>query len=157
MVDREATPVAAPAPDAAPWVTVRVGSTGYRADAVARGHAFVVDEPVTAGGSDLGPTPYELLLYALGGCMAITLRMYADRKGWPLTGVEVRLRSGRSHQADCVDCEKGTVGVGLVQRQVVLHGPLDEAQRGRLLAIGDRCPLSQTLAGGIRVADVTSA
>ncbi|MDB4885958.1 MAG: OsmC family protein [Gemmatimonadetes bacterium] len=148
---------AAAAPDADRWVTTRVGSAGFRADVAARGHALVVDEPVVDGGTDAGPTPYEYLLSALGGCTAITLRMYADRKGWPLTGVEVRLRSGRSYAADCRDCVRAEVGIGRIERQIGLHGPLDDEQRRRLLAIGDRCPLKQTLSRGIEVVEVTAA
>lgn len=139
------------------WVITRVAASGYRADITARTHAFVADEPLALGGSDAGATPYEYLLSALGSCMAITLRMYADRKGWPLTGVEVRLRSARSHEPDCETCDTTDVGVGQLERVIVLDGPLDEQQRSRLLAIGDRCPVKQTLAKGISIKDVPSA
>jgi putative redox protein len=142
--------------DAGRWVTTRVGATGYRADVTARTHAFVTDEPVPLGGTDAGPTPYEYLLSALGGCMAITLRMYADRKGWPLTGIEVRLRSGRAHETDCEGCEANEVDVGRVERTIILEGPLDDAQRTRLLSIGDRCPVKQTLMKGIAITDVAA-
>lgn len=139
--------------EAGGWVTTRIGANGYRADIRARTHALVADEPVPQGG-DAGPTPYEHLLAALGGCMAMTLRMYADRKRWPLAAVEVRLRSGRSHVADCEKCESAEVDVGRVERNIVLEGPLDDEQRKRLLFIADRCPVKQTLARGITIADV---
>ena len=103
------------------------------------------------GGTDEGPTPYELLLGAIGGCTAITLRMYADRKGWPLEGVEVRLRTARSHERDCERCETETVGIDTLEREVELAGPLTDEQRRRLLAIADRCPVKQSLERGIRV------
>jgi putative redox protein len=86
--------------------------------------------------------------------MAITLRMYADRKGFPLTGVVVRLRAARSHEPDCQDCPTEDVDVGRLERSIVLEGPLDADQRARLLLIGDRCPVKQTLARGISITDI---
>jgi putative redox protein len=154
MTEQAATEPVACDTDGGQWVTTRVGAKGYRADVTARSHAFVADEPLVLGGTDLGPTPYEYLLSALGGCMAITLRMYADRKGLPLTGIEIRLRAARSHEPDCQDCPTGEVDVGRLERVIILEGPLDAAQRARLLAIGDRCPVKQTLARGIAITDV---
>ena len=140
--------------DGGRWVTTHVGPSGYRAEIQARGHAYLADEPAALGGTDAGPTPYEYLLSALGGCMAITLRMYADRKGWPLTGVQVRLRSARSHEPDCEDCVAQAVDVGRLERTIVLEGPLSDDQRSRLLTIGERCPVKQTLTKGIVIQDV---
>src|SRR5919202_1984260 len=71
----------------------------------ARGHRLLADEPHEAGGADSGPSPYELLLSALGSCTAMTVRLYADRHGWPLEGVEVVLRHERVHAQDCRDCD----------------------------------------------------
>jgi putative redox protein len=133
------------------WVTARVGPRGFRVDVRARGHALVADEPVPLGGTDAGATPYEYLLGALSGCMAMTLRMYADRKGWPLEGVQVKLRSGRSHERDCEQCATEKVGITRIERQIELSGPLADEQRQRLLQIAERCPLKQTLERGIRV------
>jgi putative redox protein len=133
------------------WVTARVGATGFRTDIQARTHALVADEPAALGGSDLGPTPYEFVLAALSGCTAMTMRMYADRKGWPLQGVEVRMRTARSHELDCEQCETEDVGITRVERRVELAGPLNDEQRRRLLQIADRCPVKQTFARGIEV------
>ena len=135
--------------DGGRWVTARIGLNGFRTEIEARSHGLVADEPTTLGGTDRGPTPYELLLGALGSCMAMTLRMYADRKGWPLEGVEVQLRTARSHEADCVQCDEKDVGITTVERRLELSGSLTDAQRERLLEIADRCPVKQTLERGI--------
>lgn len=134
----------APAPRAhvasdAGEVVVSTGSTGYRTEVGVRGHRFVVDEPEHLGGSDGGPTPYELLWASLAACTTITLRMYADRKSWPLGDVQVRIRhrkeAGRDH----------------VVRVLTLEGDLDAEQRLRLVEIADRCPVHRTIERGIEV------
>jgi putative redox protein len=135
----------------ATWVVARIGADRFRTEVATRSHTLVADEPRPLGGTDEGPTPYEYLLGALGGCMAMTLRMYADRKGWPLERVEVRLRTARAHEPDCEQCEVKAVGVTRIERRVELVGPLSEEQRQRLLQIADRCPVKQTLERGIQV------
>ncbi len=137
--------------DAEEWVSARIGRHGFRIDVRVRSHVLAADEPISFGGSDAGPTPYELLLASLSSCTAMTLRMYADRKGWPLEGVEVRLRTARSHEPDCEACETETVGVTRVERRVELGGALTDEQRARLMQIADRCPVKQTLERGVRV------
>lgn len=137
--------------DGGRWVTARIGPSGFRAEIEARSHGLVADEPVALGGTDRGPTPYELLLGALGSCMVMTLRMYADRKGWPLEGVDVRLRTARSHKPDCEHCETEPVGLTTIERSVEFAGALSEEQRRRLMEIADRCPVKQTLERGFRI------
>jgi putative redox protein len=148
-----AAPGARPDESAEGWVTARLDAASYRTDLTARSHAFVADEPTSVGGADTGPTPYELLIGAVAGCTAMTLRMYATRKGWPLDAVVVRLRPVRSHAADCERCETETVGVGRLEREVELTGALTDEQRTRLLAIADRCPVKQSLERGLLVQD----
>lgn len=104
-------------------------------------HAIRLDEPLDLGGTDTGATPTELLLAALGGCESITLRMYAARKGWPLTDVRIRLHGAT------VD------GAFVIRREVTLDGPLDPDQRARLLDIVNRCPVHRILNGEVRVVD----
>jgi putative redox protein len=139
------------ATDEREWISATVGASGYRADVQAGPHAFIADEPIPLGGTGLGPTPYELLLGALSSCMAMTLRMYADRKGWPLHSVTIQLRTDRAHQKDCEQCENSDVGLPRIARRIDLAGPLTDDQRTRLHQIADRCPVKQTLERGLKV------
>ncbi len=109
-----------------------------------REHTLVADESPPVG-EDAGPNPYELLLAALGACTAMTLRLYADRKGWPLTAVEVHLRHDRIHATDCADCETRDGFLDHIVKSITLHGALDGEQRQRLLEIAERCPVNRTL------------
>jgi putative redox protein len=108
-------------------------------------HQLAADEPVDAGGADLGPNPYDYLLIALGSCKSMTVRLYARRKGWPLERVAVRLRHSRIHAQDCQDCETREGRLDHVEAELELTGPLDAEQRTRLLEIADRCPVHRTL------------
>ncbi|MEZ4701950.1 MAG: bifunctional alpha/beta hydrolase/OsmC family protein [Rhodothermales bacterium] len=126
-------------------VTARVGREGYVTEITAQGHALVADEPVSLGGTDLGPSPYGLLAAALGACTSMTLRMYADRKNWPLEGVVTRLRHEKIHAEDCASCEQKTGKIDRIDREIELLGPLDDTQKTRLLEIADRCPVHRTL------------
>jgi|SRR5438874_1938615 uncharacterized OsmC-like protein len=108
-------------------------------------HRLVADEPVEVGGADAGPNPYDLLLSALGACTAITVRMYAQRKGWPLDAVEVRLSHDRIHAEDCAQCETREGYVHRISKSLSLQGPLDADQRQRLAEIAERCPVQRAL------------
>jgi uncharacterized OsmC-like protein len=108
-------------------------------------HRLVADEPVEVGGANAGPNPYDLLLSALGACTAITVRMYAQRKGWPLDAVEVRLSHDRIHAEDCAQCETREGYVQLITKSLSLQGPLDTDQRQRLAEIAERCPVQRAL------------
>ncbi|HLS84071.1 MAG TPA: OsmC family protein [Arenimonas sp.] len=122
--------------------TVRYGASypPYATQLIVGRHHTVADEPVDLGGADTGPAPDELVLQALGACTAITLRMYAERKQWPLEGVEVKLEYGHR------DKERTQI-----QRRVSLRGPLDASQRERLLQIADACPVHRLLTGKVEV------
>ena len=133
------------------WLTATIGESGFRVGISAGKHSLVADEPVSVGGTDTGPTPYDFLLTALASCAVMTLRMYADRKKWPLKSAAVHLRSGRSHEVDCENCETEEVGVKTIEAKVDLNGDLTDEQRNRLREIAGRCPVKQTLERGIRI------
>ena len=132
-------------------MTVHIGVEHYTTEIHTHGHVLTADEPRTAGGRDAGPNPYELLTAALGACTAITLRMYADRKLWPLEGVTVSLRHDKVHDADCNDCPEKDRRIDEFERIIALHGPLSAEQRRRLLEIADRCPVHRSLHEPVRV------
>ena len=123
-------------------VTVRIGATypPYATQLVVGHHHTVADEPVDLGGGDTGPAPDEILLSALGACTAITLRMYAERKQWPLEGVEVKLGYAERGKDKTV-----------ISRQVELRGKLDAGQRERLLQVANACPVHKILTGPVEV------
>ena len=123
----------------------------YTQEVDAGKHALLGDEPEAFGGSDRGPGPYDYLLAALGTCTSITLRMYAERKGWPLESVEVRLSHTRIHARDCEDCETEDGMLHEIQSKVRLEGDLEESQRKRLLEIATRCPVHRTLSSEIKI------
>ncbi|MBK1721056.1 bifunctional alpha/beta hydrolase/OsmC family protein [Thiocystis violacea] len=108
-------------------------------------HQWLADEPAAVGGSDLGPSPYDLLLMALGACTSMTLRQYAKRKGIDLDDVEVMLRHERNYANDCGDCEAKLTKVDRIVQRINIHGNLSVAERARLLEIAERCPVHRTL------------
>jgi putative redox protein len=116
---------------------------------------FLIDEPQALGGEGVGPDPYTLLLSALGGCISLTVTMYARRKKWPLERVTVRLREARIHAKDCVECEHSTEGfVHRIERSVTVEGDLTEEQRARLQEIALKCPVHKMLTSEIVVAEM---
>ncbi len=134
------------------WVTVMESGEGKFTEYLLDGrHRLVADEPVAAGGQDLGPGPYELLLMALGACTTMTLRLYADRKRWPLDRVSVRLHHAKIYAKDCADCETKEGRLDRIERVIELEGSLDPAQRKRLLEIADMCPVHRTLTSEIKI------
>jgi putative redox protein len=132
-------------------VVVRGASSGFVQEIVAGAHRLASDEPVSVGGTDTGPTPYDLLLAALGSCTSMTAGLYARRKEWPLESVTVRLTHSRIHAADCANCETEEGMLDRIDVVIELEGPLTPEQRARLLEITKRCPVHRTLGSEIEI------
>lgn len=142
-----------PGAESLPVGVVRVSdrSGNFAVNVEAGRHTLVSDEPVGVGGDDLGLGPYDLLLGALGACTAMTLRLYARHKKWPLEDVRVTLTHAKIHAADCAECETKEGKIDRIGRTVELAGPLDEPQRARLLEIADKCPVHRTLTSEVEI------
>lgn len=134
-----------------PSVLVRGSGSGFAQEIMAGPHRLAADEPTDAGGTDTGPSPYDLLLAALGACTSIMLGMYARRKNWPLEGIVVRLRHSRIHAEDCTECETKEGLLDHIERELELAGPLTVEQRARLLEIAEKCPVHRTLTSEINI------
>jgi putative redox protein len=126
----------------------------FRTEVEAGPHRWILDEPLEAGGTNEGPTPYDMLAAALGGCTVMTLHVYARREKMPLEEVTARVSHDRQHVRDCTDC---TSTVGYIHRfrvEISLTGPLTDEQRQKLLSIAARCPVAKTLQAEIRIDEV---
>jgi putative redox protein len=130
---------------------------GFRSQITAGQHRLIADEPKEVGGTDGGPSPYELLLAALGACTAMTLKMYVERKKLPVTDVEVLLTFDRIHIDDCESCVKeerlNDQEVQHISRLIYVTGDVTEEQKERLLYIAGRCPVHVTLHSNPHVED----
>ncbi len=132
---------------------VQVSETGqgrFENAVVIGGQRYIADEPVAVGGGGRGPDPYEWVTAGLGACTSMTVRMYAERKGWQLERVEVTLRHAKDHAKDCAECEAGRK-IDIFEREIRLVGDLDQDQRARLLEIADKCPVHRTLHDRVEV------
>jgi len=128
-------------------VRVSIGKDHYHTDIAAGRHMLVADEPEGVGGTDHGPDPYALLLSAIGACKAITVRMYADRKGWPLDRLAIDLSHQRQHARDCEDCEQEEGMISVIDCTLTADGDLSNEQRARLTEIANMCPVHKTITG----------
>lgn len=126
-------------------VVVEEKNQAFLRNIVTDSHQFPSDEPIRVGGSNLGPTPYDLLLASLGSCTSMTLRMYANQKKLNITKIEVKLRHDRVHNEDCQACLDGKFVQDVIYRELIIEGDLTEEQRQRMLQIADRCPVHRTL------------
>lgn len=136
---------------AAGEVVARTYTDGFKTDVRAGRHTLVADEPRSVGGTNAGPSPYDLLSAALATCTSMTLHMYAAHKKLDLESVTVRIKHGKIHAVDCEDCESDSGRIDEFQRSIALQGSLSEAQRQRVLEIADRCPVHRTLEGEIKI------
>jgi putative redox protein len=139
-------------PEAEGVVVVRGGAQGFVQDITAGRHHLVADEPVSAGGTDRGPGPYELLMGALGSCMSMTIALYARTKQWPLENVVIRLRHSRVYAKDCADCVvRDDTLLDRIDTEIELSGALTVEQRARLIEIAHKCPVHRTLKSEIHI------
>jgi len=135
-------------------VVVKTGHGKFGTEVHTKSHRFIADEPRSYGGDDTGPTPYDLLNAALGTCTAMTMKMYADRKNWPLEGITVEVRHERKHADECDHVEAMKQGKQLqaLHRTITIEGDgLDDDQRAKLIEIADKCPVHKTLEGELHV------
>lgn len=142
--------------DAPPAGVTQVVSAepGFAVDVVSGSHRWRADEPLSIGGTDSGPTPYDLLLGSLGACTAMTLRMVASREKIPLDRVEVDLTHDRNHAADCDHCADKSARIEAITRSVAVVGPMTDEQRKRLHDVANRCPVHKTLTGDLHIHEV---
>ncbi|HEX9702102.1 MAG TPA: alpha/beta fold hydrolase [Rhodospirillales bacterium] len=135
--------------------TVVVAETGKGkfANAVSVGgrHSLLADEPAEHGGTDTGPSPYDYLLAGLGACKSMTMRLYADRKGIPMTRARVTLKHDKIHAEDCADCETKDGDIDCIAVEIAIEGDMDGATRARIAEIAERCPVHRTLTHEIKI------
>ena len=143
--------VASRAPADQSVVVVRGSAKGVAQEVFIGRHHLTADEPADLGGTDSGPSPYELLLAALGACTSMTVAMYARRRQWPLEEVSVRMKHSKIHAEDCESCETKEGMLDRVESEIELAGELTAEQRAKLLEIAKKCPVRRTLTSEIDV------
>jgi len=132
-------------------VTVAENDHKFLLDVQTDSHKWHADEPREVGGANAGPDPYEHLLASVGTCSAMTVRMYANRKKWPLQDVKITLRHSREYHKDCEGCDEKPSQLDVIGRDIELIGDLDDAQRERLMEIADKCPVHKTLTSQLAI------
>lgn len=132
-------------------VVVRGNASGFLQEVVSGKHHLRADEPVSAGGSDAGPSPYDYLLIALGVCTSMTVGLYARRKQWPLENIIVSLRHSRIHAKDCEECETKEGMLDRIDTEIELTGSLTAEQEAKLMEVAAKCPVHRTLKSEINI------
>lgn len=132
-------------------VHFHLGSKKYKTVMTAGNHELIADEPEKAGGGDEGPDPYDYLLMALGSCTTITMKMYADHKGWPVEDIYVELKHFKAHAEDCEDCDDPKAKIDKIDKELIVKGDLTQKQLDRMLEISKKCPVHKTLLNKIEI------
>ncbi len=132
-------------------VVTKTSTSAFKTKITAGKHTFYSDEPKEVGGSDTGPSPYEILISALGACTGMTLTMYARRKSIPLKSITVYMRHDKVYAEDCAEADKPTCKIDVIHREIELVGKLTKEQRKSLLDIANKCPVHKTLTSGLNV------
>jgi putative redox protein len=132
-------------------VIVHGTAAGFAQEIEIGSHELYADEPVSFGGTESGPSPYDLLLAALGSCTSMTIGFYARKRRWPLENIAVSLRHSRIHAADCEDCETKEGKIDRIDLDIELTGSLTDEQRAKLIEVAGKCPVHQTLTSEINI------
>ena len=132
-------------------VHIHLGNDNYKTVMNAGNHELISDEPEKVGGKDLGPDPYDYLLMSLGSCSVITMRMYAERKEWPVEDIYIELRHFKDHAEDCEDCDDPKARIDKIEKEIIIKGDLSNDQIERLLEISKKCPVHRTLLNDIEI------
>jgi uncharacterized OsmC-like protein len=134
-----------------PHIVVRGGADSFKQEIVAGKHHLVADEPVSAGGGDAGPDPYDYLLASLGVCTSMTVGFFARRNKWPLDKITVSLWHSRIHAKDCEECQTKEGMLDRIDVEVELTGSLSAEQHEKLMEIAAKCPVHRTLTSEINI------
>lgn len=132
-------------------VHIHLGNENYKTVMTAGNHELISDEPQSVGGMDKGPDPYDYLLMSLGSCSVITMRMYAERKKWPVEDIFVEMRHHKAHADDCEDCDDPKARIDKIEKDITVKGDLSEEQVQKLLEISKKCPVHKTLLNDINI------
>src|SRR5215468_8898348 len=132
-------------------IVVRGGAENFQQEIMAGKHHLVADEPMSVGGDDAGPDPYDYLLAALGVCTSMTVGFYARRNKWPLENITVSLWHSRIHARDCEECETKDGMVDRIDVEVELTGALSAEQHAKLMEVAAKCPVHRTLTSEINI------
>lgn len=129
----------------------------FKTTLTAGNHELISDEPESVkGGEDAGPDPYDYLLMGLGSCTLMTVKMYAEGKGWKLDDLYLELRHNKRHADDCADCEDPKSKIDHIEKELILKGDLTQEQLDKLLEISKKCPVHKTLEGNITISSSLS-
>ncbi|HEY6070028.1 MAG TPA: OsmC family protein [Chthoniobacterales bacterium] len=138
-------------PTEAPHVIVHGDAKGFAQKIDIGSFHIDADEPVSYGGTDTGPSPYDLILGALGACTSMTIGLYARKRSWPVDKITVSLRHSKIHAKDCDDCETKEGRIDRVEMEIHLEGALTDEQRAKLMEVAGKCPIHQTLTHEINI------
>lgn len=141
--------------DSAPQKIVHVHlphNESFKTTLTAGKHNLLSDEPESVqGGNDAGPDPYDYLLMSLGTCTVMTVKMYAQRKGWEIGDLYLELRHNKSHVEDCETCENPSSKIDVIEKELIIKGDLTDEQKDKLLEISKKCPVHRTLLSEIHI------
>lgn len=134
-----------------PHVVVNGDAKGFAQKVEIGSHHLAIDEPASYGGTDSGPSPYDLILAALGSCTSMTIGLYARKRSWPVDKISVSLWHSKIHAKDCDDCETKDGRIDRIEMEIHLDGSLTDEQRAKLMEVAGKCPVHQTLTSEINI------